>query len=81
MELMVASFALVFLRAIQQQNVVHGRYVLAAMLPFALAVAEVATTLWVVNTGWSAVPYVGAGGAIGVVSAMVIYRRFNLVRR
>ncbi|MBU0593347.1 MAG: hypothetical protein KKH74_06365 [Gammaproteobacteria bacterium] len=75
MKLLISTFCLVFLRALQQQNVIHGRYVMAAMLPFGLAAAEVATTLWVVSVGWPSVPWVGAGGSLGVVSAMVLYRR------
>ncbi len=76
MNLLIATFALVFLRAIQQQNVIHGHYVMAALTPYALAVAEVASVLWVVSTGWAAVPWVGTGGALGVVSAMVVHRRY-----
>jgi hypothetical protein len=76
MNLLIATFALVFLRAIQQQNVIHGHYVMAALTPYALAVAEVASVLWVVSTGWSAVPWVGTGGALGVVSAMAVHRRY-----
>lgn len=76
MKIMLATFALVFLRAIQQQNVIHGNYILAAITPYAIAVAEVASVLWVVSIGWSSIPWVGTGGAIGVVSAMVFHRRF-----
>jgi hypothetical protein len=76
MNLLLATFALVFLRAIQQQNVIHGHYVMAALTPYALAVAEVASVLWVVSTGWAAVPWVGTGGALGVVSAMAVHRRY-----
>lgn len=76
MKIMIATFALVFLRGIQQQNVIHGHYVLAAITPFAIACAEVATVLWVVNTGWPAIPWVGTGGAIGVTSAMYVHRRW-----
>lgn len=76
MKLLVATFALVFLRAIQQQNVIHGHYLMAALTPYGLAVAEVASVLWVVQTGWSSVPWVGTGGALGVVSAMAVHRRF-----
>jgi len=74
MKIMMATFALVFLRAIQQQNVIHGQYYLAAITPYAIAVAEVASVLWVVQTGWSAIPWVGTGGAIGVTSAMMLHR-------
>jgi hypothetical protein len=76
MNLLIATFFLIFLRAIQQQNVIHGNYLLAAVTPYALAVAEVASVLWVVNTGWSAIPWVGSGGAAGVVTAMALHRRF-----
>jgi hypothetical protein len=71
----LATFALVFLRGLQQLNVVHGRYLAAAITPFAIACAEVASVLFVVQTGWSAVPFVGAGGACGVTLAMYVFRR------
>lgn len=76
MKIMLATFALVFLRAIQQQNVIHGHYVAATVTPYALAIAEVASVLWVVSTGWASIPWVGTGGAAGVVSAMILHRRF-----
>jgi hypothetical protein len=75
MKLTLATFALVFLRAIQQQNVIHGHYVLASITPFAIAASEVAFVLWVVDIGWPSVPWVGLGGALGVTSAMFIHRR------
>ena len=77
MKLLFATFGLVFMRAIQQQNVIHGQYMLAAVTPFAIAIFEVATVLWVVDTGWSAVPWVGTGGALGVTSAMYLHRYFR----
>lgn len=76
MKIMLATFGLVFLRAIQQQNVIHGQYILAAITPYAIAIAEVASVLWVVQIGWSAIPWVGTGGALGVTSAMFLHRRF-----
>ena len=75
MKIMLATFGLVFLRAIQQQNVIHGQYVMAAITPYLLACAEVASVLWVVQTGWPAIPWVGTGGALGVTSAMLLHRR------
>ena len=78
MALIAATAILVFLRAIQQQNVIHGHYFMAAITPFGIAAAEVALVLFVVDTGWSSIPYVGTGGAIGVVSGMAVHRRvFN----
>lgn len=76
MKLLLATFGLVFMRAIQQQNVIHGHYILAAVTPYAIAVFEVATVLWVVDKGWPSVPWVGTGGAIGVTAAMFLHRRF-----
>ena len=71
----LASFVLVFLRGMQQQHVIGGHYLAAAITPFAIAAAEVASVLFVVQTGWPAVPFVGAGGACGVCLAMLVYRR------
>lgn len=71
-----ATFVLVFLRGIQQQNVIHGNYLAAAITPYFLACAEVASVLYVVSTGWSAIPYVGTGGAIGIVFSMLAHRRY-----
>jgi hypothetical protein len=76
MKIMAATFALVFLRAIQQQNVIGGHYVLAAITPYAIAIAEVASVLWVVSIGWTAIPWVGTGGALGVLAAMYVHRRY-----
>jgi len=75
MKLLITTFALVFLRGLQQQNVIHGNYLWASILPYFLACAEVATVLWVVETGWPAVPWIGTGGALGIVSAMLFHRR------
>ena len=74
MLIMFVTAVLVFTRAIQQQNVIGGHYVAAALTPYLIATAEVATVLIVVETGWSAIPWVGTGGAIGVVSAMYLHR-------
>lgn len=71
----IATFALVFLRAMQQQHVIGGHYIAAALTPFLIACAEVASVLYVVSIGWQAVPFVGAGGACGVTLAMYVYRR------
>ena len=74
MLIMAVTALLIFARAIQQQNVIGGHYMAAALTPYAIAAAEVATVLIVVETGWSAIPWVGTGGAIGAVSAMYVHR-------
>ena len=72
----LATFALVFLRAIQQQNVIHGHYIAAALTSFAIAAAEVALLLQIVEHTWDTVPWIGLGGAIGVTAAMAAHRRY-----
>jgi hypothetical protein len=77
MKILIATFFLVFLRGIQQQNVIHGQYIAAAITPFLIATAEVASVLMVVQTGWTAIPWVGTGGALGVTAAMWTHRKFR----
>lgn len=76
MNALLASFSIVFLRAIQQQNVIHGRFKMAAATSYLIAIAEVAVVLIVVSKGWPAVPWVGTGGALGVTLAMYAHRRW-----
>ena len=75
MVILLATFIIVFGRAIQQQNVIGGHYIAAAITPYLIAIGEVATVLLVVDTGWSAIPWVGTGGAMGATSAMYMHRK------
>ena len=75
--IVVATAMLVFMRAVQQLNVVHHHYVMAAITPFFIACGEVASVLYVVHLGWSAVPFVGAGGSIGVTLAMFSHKKLR----
>lgn len=76
MSALIASFAIVFLRAIQQKNVIHDRFKMAAATSYLIAIAEVGVVLIVVKTGWPAIPWVGTGGALGVTLAMYANRRW-----
>jgi len=71
-----ATLLLVFMRGIQHQNVIHGKYKLAFVTPYLIAVGEVASVLLVVDTGWSSIPFVGTGGAVGIVLSMYVHRRW-----
>ena len=75
MTIILATFLVVFGRAIQQLNVVGGHYLPALLTPYLIAVGEVLVILLVVDTGWQAIPRVGTGGALGAVSAMWVHRR------
>ena len=71
----IATASLVFLRAIQTQNVIGKHYIAASFTSFAMAAAEVALMLQVIEHTWSAVPWIGLGGAIGVTSAIALHGR------
>lgn len=72
--LLIGTAALVFGRAMQQQNVIGGHYIAAAITPYLIAVGEVAVIVGAVRYQWTAVPAIGTGGAIGAVSAMWLHR-------
>jgi hypothetical protein len=75
MTIVFATFIVVFGRALQQMHVVNGHYIPAAITPYFIAVGEVLVILLVVDSGWTAIPLVGTGGAIGAVSAMWVHRK------
>jgi hypothetical protein len=75
--ILAATALLVFMRAVQQLNVIHHHYVLAAITPYFIACGEVASVIYVVQVGWPAVPWVGTGGAIGVTLAMTLHKRLR----
>ena len=75
MEIMIATFVTVFGRAIQQQNVIGGHYIAAAMTPYLIAAGEIGIIVGVASAGWSALPAVGTGGALGAVTAMYVHKR------
>lgn len=73
---MFAVFCLVALRAFQQQNVIHKYYLWAMVTSYGIAFAEIALIINVVSMGWAAGWWVGTGGALGVVTAMYVHKRF-----
>lgn len=71
---LAATALLVFGRAIQSQNVIHGHYVAAALTPYLIAAGEIAVVGAIVVDGWASWPWIGTGGAVGAVSAMWLHR-------
>ena len=71
------SAVLVFARAWQQQNVIHGYFGWAIATSYALAIYEVFVVASVAKVGLTAIPYVGTGGAVGVVMAMLTHKRMR----
>lgn len=76
MILLFSTFILVFMRAIQQQNVIHRHYIMAAFTSYMIAVGEVAVVFNVAQVGWPAIPWVGTGGALGVTLSMYVHKRW-----
>lgn len=74
MTALIATALLVFLRAMQQQNVIHGHYVMAGVTSYLIAGAEIGVVLSIIHMGWAAVLWIGTGGAIGVTAAMATHR-------
>ena len=72
----VATFGLVFLRGMQQQNVIHENYIAAGLTPYLIACAEVASVLLVVENGWTSIPWVGTGGTVGILTSMLIHKKY-----
>jgi hypothetical protein len=72
-----ATALMVFGRAIQNMNVIGGHYLAAAVTPAVIAAGEIAVVGAIVVSGWSAWPWISAGGAIGSVGAMWIHRKIR----
>ena len=78
MILLLATVLLAFLRAFQTQNVIHKHYMSAVGTSYLMAIGEVTLVLMVVDIGWTAIPWIGTGGAIGVTLSMYVHNKcFN----
>lgn len=74
----LASFVFVFLKALQQLNVVHGNRWWVLPTSFAMATCEVAVVANMAKFGWGwiIIP-VGLGGGLGCLVAMEFHRRIR----
>jgi len=75
---LTATALLVFGRAIQSQNVIHGHYFAAAITSYLIAAGEIAIIGAIVLNGWDSWPWIGTGGAIGAIAAMWLHRQYRL---
>ena len=76
-EVYLSAAVLIFLKAVQQQNVIGGHYLLVVPISFGIALAEIGIVIWVANDyGWSAWFSLGAGGASGALLGMFVHRYF-----
>lgn len=72
---MAATALMVFGRAIQNQNVIGGHYLAAAVTPSVIAAGEIAVVGAIVLDQWASWPWISAGGAIGSIGAMWLHRK------
>lgn len=73
--LMLSTYAVIFCKALQQQNVVGGHFKAAFCTSYLLSIVEVTTYIWIIATGFSSIPWVGTGAAFGVITAMWLHRK------
>lgn len=72
----IAGYVTVFLYGFQSRNVNHGDYRLAAATSFLIAMTTVFTWELLDTAGWLEIAVYGASGACGVVSSMVVHKRY-----
>lgn len=75
MSVFIAAFALVFIKAVQQLNIVNYKYFLVIPTSFCFAAGEIFIVLQIVKGSWEIWPYMGAGAALGAISAMWLYKK------
>ncbi len=73
----LVSFAYVFMKGFQHQNVIGGNYKSAFWLCWGMSALEVATVSLIVSQGWWSALIIGAGASIGIVTSMYTYRRMH----
>ena len=77
MILFISTFAMVFLMAFQQQNVIHGNFKAAFAGSFAIAIAQFALYKGVIAADYWGILQMGSGGAFGVTLSMFTHRRWR----
>ena len=75
----LANFCFIFLKAFQQQNVIHGNWWWVIPTSFGMALGEVFVIDSIVDLGFGVTTVValGLGGGLGAVTAMYWHRRWN----
>lgn len=76
MGLTLATFFMVFLMSFQQQNVIHKHYIMAVFTSFAIAVAQFSLYKGIILASYSAIFFMGIGGAMGVTLSMFLHRKW-----
>ena len=76
--LFASTFALVFLRGYQQQNVIAGHYYQAAVTSYTMAAAEFFLYGYAVTAfaeqNYAAIAVIGTAGAMGITLSMKVKR-------
>lgn len=76
--LAIASFASVFFKGFQHQNVIGGKYKAAFFVSYVMAMLDVFVISQVASAkNLESAIMVGLGASVGIVMSMIIYRRMN----
>lgn len=75
--LVIPSFIGIFMKAMQQQNVIHRKFIAVPFTTYGIAACDVFVIGGVVNYGiaWSTVNGLALGGATGCVLAMMVHKK------
>lgn len=74
--LFAAAFTTVFSLGFQQLNVVHGHYRAAFLTSFLIGTSQIVLWRYVPDASMQQIAATLAGGPFGIVSSMVVHRRW-----
>ncbi len=75
--LLLATYIGVLGRVFQQKNVIGDHRILLILTSYVIAAGEVLVIYQVAKVGLSAIPWVGTGGALGALSAIMLHDRIT----
>ncbi len=73
----VVMFVYVFLKGFQHQAVIGANYKTAFSLSYLMAACAVVEVTLTVQEGYASILPMGTGAALGIVTSIYLYRRFN----
>ncbi len=72
----IAAFVMVFLKGLQTQNVIHRKYLSAAVTSWLMAGADIALISFIVKSGWDMLMPLGIGAMLGILLSIYIHGKY-----
>lgn len=78
LEMFVACYLYVLLRALQQRNVAFDNYLWIVPVSYCMASVDIFVVAFIAHTGWQwpLVVANGSGAALGAISAMLFHNKY-----